>query len=80
MEARKKYRIVEAMARARSQLEGAEYDQARAEINQAIRTLRAQWQIELPETGRDVTDFFTYETAPRPDWLLNKGPTKRSTP
>lgn len=69
MDTRQKYRVIEALARARSQLRGAELDQARAEINTAIRTLRSQWGIELPETGRDVTDFFTYETAERPDWL-----------
>lgn len=73
METRKKYRIIEALARQRAQLTGAEYDQARADINQAIRTLRAQWNMTLPEAGRDVTDFFTYETAERPDWLQNKG-------
>jgi hypothetical protein len=72
MESRKKYRVIEALARTRSQLTGSEYDQARAEINQAIMTLRQQWNMSLPETGRDVTDFFTYETAERPQWLKKK--------
>jgi len=72
MDTRQKYRIIEALARARTALPGAEYDQARSEINTAIRTLRRQWRMELPETGRDITDFFTYETAERPDWLRSK--------
>jgi hypothetical protein len=47
-------------------------DQARKLINDAITEMRKVWKIELPQAGRDVTDFFTYETAKKPDWLQEK--------
>jgi hypothetical protein len=48
-------------------------DNARKSINDAITEMRRVWKIELPQAGRDITDFFTYETANTPDWLKNKG-------
>ena len=52
-------------------LQGTEYDEVRALINQAIVDLRQVWGMEPIEAGKDIVDFFTYETAERPEWLRN---------
>ena len=73
MDTRLQYRCIEALARLRKQYcQGEQMDQARKLINDAITEMRKVWKIELPQAGRDVTDFFTYETAKKPDWLQEK--------
>jgi len=48
--------------------------EARRLISEAIREMRRVWQIELPEQGRDYTDFFTHEgRSDRPE-CMRKGP------
>lgn len=73
MEQRQKYRAIESLARVRNQyFKGSDYDKARKHLNDCIMELRQLWNIEIPNAGKDVTDFFTYETAERPDWLKKK--------
>ena len=73
MEQRQKYRAIESLARIRNQyFKGSEYDKARRHLNDCIRELREIWDMQIPTAGKDVTDFFTYETAERPDWLKKK--------
>ena len=70
MEQRQKYKAIESLARVRNQyFKGSEYDKARKHLNDCIMELRQLWNIEIPNAGKDVTDFFTYETTERPDWL-----------
>lgn len=67
-----RYQCLIELARWRKRyLQGTEYDKVRALINQAIVDLRQVWGMEPIEAGKDIVDFFTYETAERPEWLRN---------
>ena len=73
MKQRQQYNAIESLARIRNEyFKGREYDTARKLLNDCIIELRKVWGIEMPTAGKDVTDFFTYETTERPDWLKKK--------
>ena len=50
-------------------LQGEEYDAIRPILNQVIVELRKVWGMEPLDAGKDIVDFFTYETAERPEWF-----------
>ena len=53
-------------------LEGEEYDEIRPHVNRVIVELRKVWRMEPVDAGKDIVDFFTYETAQRPEWFSKK--------
>ena len=65
-----KYQALIELARWRKKyLTGTKYDSIRPLLNNVIVELRKVWDMEPVDAGKDVVDFFTYETAERPDWL-----------
>ncbi len=65
-----KYQALIELARWRKKyLAGTKYDSIRPLLNNVIVELRKVWDMEPVDAGKDVVDFFTYETAERPDWL-----------
>lgn len=53
-------------------LQGREYDDIRPQLNKVIVELRKVWGMEPIDAGKDIVDFFTYETAERPEWVRKK--------
>jgi len=57
-------------------LQGTEYDKIRPILNSVIVELREVWGMEPLDAGKDIVDFFTYETAERPEWFKKDKPKK----
>ena len=65
-----RYQALIELARWRKRyLQGKEYDQIRQHVNKVIVELRKVWGMEPVDAGKDIVDFFTYETAQRPEWV-----------
>lgn len=72
-----RYQALIELARWRKRyLQGTEFDHVRPKVNEVITDLQAIWDMEPVEAGKEVVDFFTYETAERPEWF-QKGKTKK---
>ena len=68
-----RYQALIELARWRKRyLQGKEYDQIRQHVNKVIVELRKVWGMEPVDAGKDIVDFFTYETAQRPAWVHKK--------
>ena len=68
-----RYQALIELARWRKRyLQGKEYDEIRPQLNKVIVELRKVWNMEPLEAGKDIVDFFTYETAQRPEWVRKK--------
>ena len=65
-----RYQALIELARWRKRyLQGKEYDEIRQHVNKVIVELRKVWGMEPVDAGKDIVDFFTYETAQRPEWV-----------
>tara|TARA_R110000823_G_C15677631_1_gene473867 strand:+ start:394 stop:645 length:252 start_codon:yes stop_codon:yes gene_type:complete len=58
-------------------LQGSEYDDVRPHVNKVIVELQLLWGMTPTKAGKDVVDFFTYETAERPEWISKNKKTKQ---
>ena len=68
-----RYQALIELARWRKRyLQGKEYDCIRPQLNKVIVELRKVWHMEPVAAGKDIVDFFTYETAQRPEWVHKK--------
>ena len=68
-----RYQALIELARWRKRyLQGKEYDEIRPQLNKVIVELREVWHMEPVAAGKDIVDFFTYETAQRPEWVYKK--------
>ena len=68
-----RYQALIELARWRKRyLQGKEYDAIRPHVNKVIVELRKVWGMEPVDAGKDIVDFFTYETAQRPEWVQKR--------
>jgi hypothetical protein len=68
-----RYQALIELARWRKRyLQGTEYDEIRPQLNKVIVELRKVWGMEPTDAGKDIVDFFTYETAAAPEWVRKK--------
>jgi hypothetical protein len=68
-----RYQALIELARWRKRyLQGTEYDAIRPQLNKVIVELRKVWAMEPIDAGKDIVDFFTYETARAPEWVRKK--------
>ena len=49
----------------------------RPHVNKVIVELQLLWGMTPTKAGKDVVDFFTYETAERPEWISKNKKTKQ---